>query len=334
MTWSLLDYNFSSINPSDASDGSDASSDSGDINNLDIMICKKNVTCVNLMKFPIDIIILILSILSIHDLVTLDIAYCNRMNQQKLGDFLFSNPVFYFDSIRCEYNWNHVDSALTWAGLRQLNISSLLVLSRDHLTSKGLMGLARHCPGLTTLDISKCKNVTDIGIVHIARNCPGLTSLDISKCKNVTGDSILEIARNCPGLLFLSACYCNIGDAAVAEIARRCRSLDSLLLEGCYFSDTGLLEVARHSSKLKCLNIARCGFSYDIITPLATLCTSLETLYINSREEEIQVYDVINNNIKSIRQRHLAIELCIHDYQMMYPSGSDSDSDSDSDSNF
>ena len=324
-----LDFSFDFIINSitNSGDVSDTSNDIDTRNEGDISNAFNTYILKDFMMFPEDIIIIILSFLNIQDLVTLDIAYSNRLNRPRLLDILEGiscNHVFNFDHIQCEKNWSRTDSALTWVGLRQISISSLVVKSHVHLTNDGLIGLAKHCTNLSSLNISKCKLITDDGIEEITRKCSSLTYLEINKCKFISSTSIKFMAKNTTGLVYLSACYCNIDSSTVAVIGMHCKSLSTLLLEGCHLvSDYGLFALQKHP-KLTCLNIARCDVSFGGIRSLAAHLTILTTLYISGRREELTEFGHYVDQINWIRQQCLRVEGSIHDR--------DSDSDGDSDS--
>lgn len=67
--------------------------------------------------------------------------------------------------------------------------------------------LARHCPGLLSLDIWRLPGATTAGVVAIATECIDLMDLDMGWCLAVGTEAVLALAQNCPNLrkLFMTA---------------------------------------------------------------------------------------------------------------------------------
>ena len=83
--------------------------------------------------------------------------------------------------------------------------------------------LAKHCPGLTSLDVAYCGQLTDAALVAVAGNCPGLTSLNVTWCERLTDAALVAVAGNCPGLASLDVAYCRqLTDAALEAVKERC----------------------------------------------------------------------------------------------------------------
>ena len=163
----------------------------------------------DLMKLSVDNIGLIISKLTIHDVSRLDIAYCNRERRQLLLNILCDNPFITYDHVNFDNTFKHIDNALIWIGLRKINISALTLegeYNNRYLTDDGLVGLAQHCTGLHSLNISSCGKITDAGLTVIAQQCSGLQELIISG-NYITDDGLIKIAQHCSSLTSL-----DIGD--------------------------------------------------------------------------------------------------------------------------
>ena len=132
----ILDWSFVFI-----SDDIDTSSASDISNTSDTSYVRKTSTTNifnNFMLFSDDMIFFILSKLNLQDLVSLDIAYCNHLHRPRLVGIykdIHINTLFNFEYIVCDRSWYNINSALTWGAQRKLNVSTLLVKSKNHSIS-------------------------------------------------------------------------------------------------------------------------------------------------------------------------------------------------------
>ena len=259
-------------------------------------------------------IIVVLKFLTIYDISKLDIAYCNHKLRIELLKTLSDNPLITYD-IKFRERFEQFDCVLKWIGLRKINISELRMDGNKNtlLTDAGLIGLARHCSSLRSLDVGACngmlefegvdritdegiielarqttsltsldisfRSCSDAGLFEIAKHCSSLQDLDISSCRMITDTGVIEIAKQCASLKKLDICSCRITDAALIGISQHCTSLHSLLLVQCMrITDTGVIEVAKHCTDLISLNARFCNITDKSLSAIAKHCKNLKTL--------------------------------------------------------
>lgn len=74
-------------------------------------------------------------------------------------------------------------------------LDKLLIDRCTNVTDKGFSELARRGRRLVTLGISRCR-ITDRALIELAVNCSGLSSIDLSECRDITEKGIFEFVRN------------------------------------------------------------------------------------------------------------------------------------------
>ena len=67
-------------------------------------------------------------------------------------------------------------------------------------SAAAVIRLAEHCPGLTDVDLSDCRNITDAAVIRLAEQCPGLTDVNLNRCGNITDAAMEQLAAKCPAL--------------------------------------------------------------------------------------------------------------------------------------
>ena len=89
-----------------------------------------------------------------------------------------------------------------------------------------MIGLARHCFGLHSVDLSFCDEITDEGIIALSRHCRGLQMVNLDSCAKITDAAVAELADRCPGLRAICLGGCEqITDQAIVLLAKGCRGL-------------------------------------------------------------------------------------------------------------
>ena len=66
--------------------------------------------------------------------------------------------------------------------------------------------LAQGYPNLTTIMLSRCRNITGDAVRHLSQDCPNLTSVNFKWCKKITGDALKHLAQGCPKLTSINLC--------------------------------------------------------------------------------------------------------------------------------
>ena len=187
--------------------------------------------------------------LTLLDLTQLDIALTNICLRPQLLEV--------YPSLRLEHTKKGVDMRqLTWFMDRSIRLSNVALMQdlslEEILEVATLLGSAQTttlnvpgnknitdvaetqgCPALTSLDLSKCRNITDAGVVALSQNCPALTTLVLSGCRNITDAGVVALSQGCPALttLYLSGCR-NITDAGVVALTQGCPALTIVGLTG------------------------------------------------------------------------------------------------------
>ena len=112
----------------------------------------------------------------------------------------------------------------------KLSLSSV----SEKVTDASVTALARHSPGLTSINLFYCSKITDASVTVLAQHCPGLTSINLYYCSNITDASITALAPHCPELTNINLYYCSkLTDASVTALARHCHELSNINLVGC-----------------------------------------------------------------------------------------------------
>ena len=250
----------------------------------------------DLLSLSNNAITLILSMLTVHEVSRVDVAYCNHKKRQKFLNILSDNPCIIYDCVKFDKEFRRVNNALIYIGSRKINILALSMNNNRYCARNGLIGLARHsssltsldisninkkeldivgiatlvkafneivsrCPSLTTLKTSNNVGVNDKAMLELARHCPGLTSLDISSCPTISYAGIINLARHCPGLTFLNMNKCRgTDDDSLEEISKHLTSLTALDIGGrrwdSNITDTGVIEISKHLTSLTAINLS------------------------------------------------------------------------------
>lgn len=125
------------------------------------------------------------------------------------------------------------------------NIRSLSFSSEYYVSDLEMHMIARHCPSLTSLNLSTynerthCmgarESITDAGFKALARHSSNFKFLDLTGCTRITDMSILYLlAEGCNSLVTLNLTRIrNLTDASIMPLAAKCTALKSLTIEKC-----------------------------------------------------------------------------------------------------
>eukprot|EP00887_Chlorella_sp_A99_P005316 scaffold1.g5316.t1 len=146
------------------------------------------------------------------------------------------------------------------------------------LLPSGALGqlASRPLPRLTSLNLRGCAQLTDAEAARALQQCPGLTSVELSKCPLIGMAAIGELAT-LPGLAALGLARCwQVADLSPLAACRRLRSLN---VSGCCGVDPAGLRrvVAACAPCLEDLNISGCWQLGDALLPSVAL-TRLRSL--------------------------------------------------------
>jgi len=251
----------------------------------------------DLLSLSNNAITLILSMLTVHEVSRVDVAYCNHKKRQKFLSILSDNPCIIYDCVEFDKEFRRVNNALIYIGSRKINVLALSMNNNKYCARNGLTGLARHSSSLTSLDISNTskKNLNIVAgatqikaFNEIVSSFPSLTTLKISNNEGVTDTVILELARHCPGLTSLDISSIPLQWGWVGNGIRRCG-----------ITDAGITEFAIHLSNLQELNISYCEITNIGITAIARSCNSLLVLDISYNDvNDIGITEVARHCFK------------------------------------
>jgi hypothetical protein len=108
--------------------------------------------------------------------------------------------------------------------------------------------LARHCAGLTEVNLEYCEQLTEGGIGELARNCARLTTVNVSNCYKLTDGGIGDFKRqlpNCSTEVKKFACSTAFASRRLAAAAFVLFVLFVLVVVGCLAVGTALRKVWR-----------------------------------------------------------------------------------------
>jgi F-box/leucine-rich repeat protein 2/20 len=168
-----------------------------------------------------------------------------------------------------------------------------------------LEAVAQHRPCVTTLKLGNSSLVSDKGLLVVARRCPGLLEVNATYCGNVTDMSLAALVRGCPklepnkigarakGLQFLTAVgelrpnlkainltYCaSVTDEGLRGLAVGCHQLVDINLSHCKeVTDAGMLALASGCPAIETARLARCWRVGDAgVTALLRGCPAIAT---------------------------------------------------------
>jgi hypothetical protein len=137
----------------------------------------------------------------------------------------------------------------------------LLCLSGCYqISGPAVQHLSLLLPTLESINLYSCSSVDDAALESIARNCPHLASLVISKCP-ITDIGAVALANNCPNLhtlymSFLAPGKVDFGPSDTLKPRNRPLSTSRL-------TDAGVSELLTKCKELKLFDLSRCEMLTD-----------------------------------------------------------------------
>lgn len=147
----------------------------------------------SLLLLPKSVLSMILTTLTIEDIIKLEISLSNKGNE--LLTILNDNEVIYDDVVLDKDECN-LDQVMLWIGKRKINIKNLHIESELYsdgkdLTNIGLIGLSLHCNHLISLSLPNCDDIRSKSLYELSKHCINLESLNISNCNLLSEISII-----------------------------------------------------------------------------------------------------------------------------------------------
>jgi bacterioferritin-associated ferredoxin len=257
--------------------------------------------------------------LTFKDVVQLDTAFCSSLSRPAYHSLASSTQVRY---TAFESNIERRDCSvayLDWVLKRRLHLAYLSppakleampslrkaffqfagqAILRMHVhgpLSNVLSTAAEYCTRVESLRVSECiyGDAEEFSILNclaveqsllefLQANGRCMRKLVLSLCRAFGEDTFVAAAQRCPNLRHLDLHGTAVTDASLAHIARRTSQLE-LLDVGCTeVSDTGMCYVVRHWPELQELFVADLPLTDRFVTALATHCTLLRILTIET----------------------------------------------------
>ena len=209
--------------------------------------------------------------------------------------------------------------------LRYINLSNCI-----QVTNNSLKALADGCKAtLTSIDVSRCKQIGDVGIAWIAgcvgsgQSCRKLASLNLEQCVKIRDRSLEDLGKGCHSLRFVNFRGCveisnrgikalangchalsivnvhsclKVGDSGLVALGKNCPDLQSLCATRCtLIGDRGLKGVGRGCPKLQSITLAGCAkITEGGICAIAENCQGLQTLNVTG------CIDITENGLKQL----------------------------------
>ncbi|KAI3946569.1 hypothetical protein MKX01_014427 [Papaver californicum] len=210
----------------------------------------------------------------------------DTLNSQSFGSdvqTLCINPCSYYSP-----DYSDMQLSLIFSWFPCLTYVSLL---SSNINDSGLETLAKCCPSLETVCLSKCCSITDSRISVLLQTCQELRSLDISYCSSITGIGFLGCAHT---LTRLGAAECNITPEGINAIVTCGGGLQYLYLEtvpgddelamvqrGCIINTEAVMTISKGCPLLKELFLSNCEeVELEGWETIGLNCKELETLYV------------------------------------------------------
>ena len=151
--------------------------------------------------------------------------------------------------------------------LRYINLSGCLLC-----TNSSLKALADGCKDtLTSVDVSRCKQIGDTGIAWIAgavgsgQACKKLASINLEQCVKIRDRALEDLGNGCRALKFVNFRGCvEISNRGIIALATGCHKLKIVNIHSCLkVGDSGLVAIGKNCPALQSLCGTRCGLIGD-----------------------------------------------------------------------
>lgn len=137
---------------------------------------------------------------------------------------------------------------------------------------------------LTGLNLAHSK-IDDRQLRSIVRHCPNLTSVNLSNCKKLHANSLNPLAEHCPHLKTIG--LCDIGglfeDAALVNFAKRCTELTEIALDGSHISDERIIRLSELFPNLTSIKLGDRHISSNTLALLGKNCPQLTAVHLRSK---------------------------------------------------
>ncbi|KAI3839825.1 hypothetical protein MKW98_010130 [Papaver atlanticum] len=201
-----------------------------------------------------------------------------------------------FDTLKSRFLESKVQDLCLDYCYEYLDVELCLMFSWfPRLIEVSLEALAKCCPSIETVNLSRCRSITDSGISFLLQNCQKLRTLYIGSCSSITGIGFLE----CPErLTHLEAGGCKLtpeginalvsgGGLEILCLSTREDELaevgeGSINTEAVMMISKGWEVIGRNCKDLELLNVYGCRKLCDSgLQALCNGCDKLQSLFID-----------------------------------------------------
>ncbi|MCL7030781.1 hypothetical protein MKW94_006658 [Papaver nudicaule] len=166
---------------------------------------------------------------------------------------------------------------------------------------KGLEALAKCCPSLETVKLSRCRSITDSGLSFLIQNCRELRSLDVSSCSSITGIGFLGCGRT-------------LNHAGADGFKLKPEGIEAIV-------SGGGLECLYLNTLDKIAEVEEGCISTEAVITISKGCPLLKELSLSHCEEvELEGWEAIGQNCKELEHLHVmgCQKLCDRGLQAIY----------------
>jgi hypothetical protein len=172
---------------------------------------------------------------------------------------------------------------VTDAGLlavaRNGSLTSLDVSRNRNVSEPGICSVAACSPLLKDINLRGCDHLTDAALTAIAENCPLLERLTLMWCTPLTDITLIAIGQHCHHLRTLDVNETSVTHVGLAAIAAGCPLLETLCADQCSEVGPALEAISRACPRLRHVSARRIGVPAAAVLALAECCPLLETVY-------------------------------------------------------
>ena len=164
-----------------------------------------------------------------------------------------------------QYSSQLTDASLAAIGETCKGLTIIDMSGNKNMTDVGIASLTEGCGKLKHISLTSSQ-LTDASLAVIGETCKGLTSIDMSRNRNITDDGIVSLTEGCRQLETINTSYCSeLTDASLAAIGETCRGLTSIDISSINKTDVGIASLTQGCSQLQSIN------NYKYITSLSTV---------------------------------------------------------------
>lgn len=149
------------------------------------------------------------------------------------------------------------------------------------VTDTGLIGLAKACSNLTSVDL-KHSLITDVGLIELAKCCPNINKIDLYNT-DISDAGIIELAKNCPNITEIKFRSKEITDRGLIELAKNCSNITEIDLGSENITDRGLIELAKCCPNITKINLAPTGVTSRGLIELTKGCPKLISIKLSHK---------------------------------------------------